>query len=132
MSTFKTLTEAKEFFKDDKFATDNGVKIDKLDDEICICSLELTDHHRNAYGAVMGGAIFTLADFSFAVFSNHLHRPTVGQQVNIHYLSATKGNKLFAEASCRKNGKTTSVIEVNVKDNLEKNIALFIGTGFKL
>ena len=132
MSTFNTLNEAKEFFKEDKFATNNGVKIDKLDDETCICSLELCDNHRNAYGAVMGGAIFTLADYSFAVLSNQLHLPTVGQHVNIHYLSATKGKKLFAHASCRKNGKSTSVIEVDIKDDLGKDIALFVGTGFKL
>lgn len=132
MSSFKTLAEAKEFFKDDKFATNNGVKIDELDDETCICSLELTDDHRNAYGAVMGGAIFTLADYSFAVLSNQLHHPTVGQHVNIHYLSVTKGKKLFAHAFCRKNGRTTSIIEVDVKDDLGKDIALFVGTGFKL
>lgn len=132
MSTFNSLDDAKDFFKDDKFATMNGVKIDELDNDSCICSLELCDKHRNAYGAVMGGAIFTLADYSFAVLSNQLHRPTVGQHVDIHYLNATKGEKLFAYASCRKNGKTTSVIEVNVKDDLGKDIALFIGTGFKL
>lgn len=132
MSTFNSLEEAREFFKDDKFATNNGVKIDELGDDYCVCSLELTDNHRNAYGAVMGGAIFTLSDYAFAVLSNQLHRPTVGQQVSVNYLSATKGNKLFAHASCIKNGRTTSIVKVSVKDELDKDIALFVATGFKL
>ncbi len=132
MTTFNSLEEAREFFKDDKFATNNGVKLDELNEESCTCSLELTDIHRNAYGAVMGGAIFTLADYAFAVLSNHLHKPTVGQQVNINYLSSSKGNKLFAHATCRKNGRTTSVINVDINDELGKDIAQFIGTGFKL
>ena len=80
----------------------------------------------------MGGAIFTLADYAFAVLSNHLHKPTVGQQVNINYLSSSKGNKLFAHAKCRKNGRTTSVINVDINNELGKDIAQFIGTGFKL
>ena len=132
MSTFNSLEEAKEFFKDDKFATNNGVVIDELGEDSCTCSLELTDIHRNAYGAVMGGAIFTLADYAFAVLTNQLHKPTVGQEVTIHYLSSSRGNKLFAHATCRKNGRTTAIINVDITDELGKDIAMFTGTGFKL
>ncbi|RAP47221.1 MAG: hypothetical protein BZ135_02605 [Methanosphaera sp. rholeuAM6] len=132
MTTFYSLDEAREFFKDDKFATKNGVVLDEIDKDSCTCSLEITNNHRNAYGAIMGGVIFTLADFSFAVLSNQLHRPTVGQEVTIHYLSSSKGNKLFAHATCRKDGRTTSVINVDITDELGKDIAWFVGTGFKL
>ena len=132
LSTFDSIEEAREFFKGDKFATNMGVTLDELTEDSCICSLELCDDFKNAYGAVMGGAIFTLGDFAFAVLSNQLHRPTVGLQVSINYLSGSKGEKLIAKATARKNGRTTSVINVDITDDTGRDIAQFVGTGYKM
>lgn len=132
MSNFRTLEEAQEFFKNDRFATDNGARIDALDDEKCVCSMEITDIHRNALGGVMGGAIFTLADLAFAAASNNAHRPTVALDVSIHYLSPPKGYRLIAECRCVKSGRTTAIYEVKVSDDTGRDVALFIGTGYKM
>ena len=132
MTTFESLEEAQEFFKADRFADINGVQLDKLEDDTCECSMELKDIHKNAYGGVMGGVIFTLGDFAFAVMSNHLHRPTVGQQVSINYLNATKGGKLVATATYKKDGRSSCVVNVDVVDDTGRAIAQFTGTGFKL
>ncbi|RAP52062.1 MAG: phenylacetic acid degradation protein [Methanosphaera sp. rholeuAM270] len=132
MRTFKTLQEAREHFKEDKFATTMGAKIEELTDEYAICALTINDSHRNAYGGVMGGVIFTLADFAFAVLSNHIHSLTVAQSVNMVYLNAPKGDKLIAKATCRKTGRTTSIINVDISDETGRDVAQFTGTGFKL
>lgn len=132
MANFNSLEEAREFFYKDKFAVETGVTLDELTEDKAICSLEITDIHKNAYGGVMGGVIFTLSDFAFAVLSNQLHQPTVAQQVSINYLSAPKGNKLTAEAYCRKNGRTSSIVIVDVSDDVGRDVAQFVGTGFKL
>lgn len=132
MANFNSLEEAREFFYKDKFSVETGVTLDELTEDKAICSLEITDIHKNAYGGVMGGVIFTLSDFAFAVLSNQLHQPTVAQQVSINYLSAPKGNKLTAEAYCRKNGRTSSIIIVDVSDDVGRDVAQFVGTGFKL
>ncbi len=132
MSTFNSIDEAREFFKGDKFATNLGVSLEKLDEDSCECSLELNDGHKNAVGGVMGGVMFTLADFAFAVLSNNLHSPTVAQQVSVNYLSAPKGNKLIARAVCKKNGRSSSIINVDVSDDTGRDIVQFVGTGFKL
>lgn len=132
MSTFNSIEEAREFFKGDKFATNLGVSLEKLDEDSCECSLELNDGHKNAVGGVMGGVMFTLADFAFAVLSNNLHSPTVAQQVSVNYLSAPKGNKLIARAVCKKNGGSSSIINVDVSDDTGRDIVQFVGTGFKL
>ena len=132
MSTFNSIEEAREFFKGDKFATNLGVYLENLDDNGCECILELNDGHKNAVGGVMGGVIFTLADFAFAVLSNNLHSPTVAQQVSVNYLSAPKGKKLIAHAMCKKNGRSSSIINVDVVDDTGRDIVQFIGTGFKL
>ena len=132
MTNFNTLEEAREFFYKDKYAVNTGITLDEITEEEAVCSLNLTDDHRNAYGGVMGGVIFTLADFAFAVLSNQIHQLTVAQQVDIHYLSAPKGNKLIAKATCRKSGRTSSIVNVDISDDTGRDVAQFIGTGFKL
>jgi len=129
---YESLEQAKEIFKNDRFAAVNGAYLSELTDEKCVCCMELTDNHRNALGGVMGGAIFTLADLAFAVASNNDHSSTVALDVNIHFLSAPKGNNLTATAKKVKSGRTTSVFEVKVTDDTGRDVALFIGTGYKL
>ena len=132
MVNFESLESAREFFYKDKFAVNIGISLDEITEDEAVCSVNLTDDHRNAYGGVMGGVIFTLADFAFAVLSNQIHQLTVAQQVDIHYLSAPKGDKLIARATCRKNGRTSSIVNVDISDDTGRDVAQFIGTGFKL
>lgn len=132
MANFNSLEEAREFFYKDKFAVNTGITLDEITEDEAICSLNVTDEHKNAYGGVMGGVIFTLADFAFAVLSNQIHQLTVAQQVDIHYLSAPKGEKLIAKATCRKSGRTSSIVNVDISDDTGRDVAQFIGTGFKL
>ena len=132
MGTFATLEEAQEHFKNDRFATNAGMVIDEMGEDYSVCSVILSEDHQNAYGGVMGGVIFTLADLAFAVCANNIHKLSVAQQVSINYLSAPKGKKLIAKARCIKNGKTTSVLNVEVTDDTGRNVALFVGTAFKL
>ena len=132
MATFKSLEEAREHFKNDRFASLAGASIDEMTDNTAVCSMTLSDVHKNAYGGVMGGAIFTLADLAFAVVANQIHSLSVASQVSINYLSAPKGTKLIARAKSIKEGRTTTVINVEVYDDNDRYIALFTGTAFKL
>ena len=132
MGKFNTIENAREYFSKDRFATENGMVLEELDESHAVCSLVLSDRHRNAYGGVMGGAIFTLADFAFAALSNDRENVTVAQQVSINYLSASKGTRLVARASYRKNGRSSCVVNVDVTDDVGRDVAQFVGTGFKL
>ena len=132
MGRFKDIEEAREFFKGDLFATGNGIVIDEIGDGGCVCSMEIRDEHRNALGGVMGGAIYTLADFAFAVSSNDGEKTTVVLEAKINFLSWTKGSKLTAVSRCVKEGKTTSVYSITISDDQGREIALFTGTGYRL
>ena len=127
------LQAVKKQFAKDLYATQTtGIDIEDVGEQYAKCVLHLDEKHRNAMGAVMGGVLYTLADFAFAVLSNQIHQLTVAQQVDIHYLSAPKGNKLIAKATCRKNGRTSSIVNVDISDDTGRDVAQFIGTGFKL
>ena len=124
--------EARDYFSQDRFATENGMSIDELDGEHAVTSLTISSRHKNAFGGVMGGAIFTLADFAFAALTNDRERVVVAQQVSINYLSPAKGNRLVATARYRKDGRSSCVVNVDVTDDTGRDVAQFVGTGFKL
>ena len=132
MPTFRDIDEARAYFEGDRFAAENGITLDRLGDDWAECSMALTPRHMNANGAVMGGAIFTLADFAGAVASNNVHRPTVAQQMSVNFLSATRGTRLIARARCRRDGRTTCVYNIDVTDDLGKDIAQVVSTNHKV
>ncbi len=131
MSTFSTLNEAKEFFANDRFATGNDMELIDLTDDGCVCRLVLSDKHRNGFGGVMGGVVFTLADFAFAIASNNEHLPTEAADADIRFLSPVRGSVLTATARIIKSGRTTCVVQVDVSDDSGADIALFTATGYK-
>ena len=132
MKMFSSMEDAREYFSKDRFATENGIVLDELDGEHAVTSLRLEARHRNAFGGVMGGAIFTLADFAFAALTNGRGKVTVAQQVSINYLSQCKGEKIVATARYKKDGRSSCVVNVDVVDDTGREIAQFVGTGFKL
>lgn len=129
----KTLEEVRKIFAGDRFATENGAVIEEIGDRSAVCSLEITDSHRNAMGAVMGGTYFMLADFAFAVTANHGDRwGCVSLQSNISFLNPAKGKKLIAKAVCIKEGKSTACYRVDVTDELGNLTATVTVTGYHL
>ena len=132
MSRFNTIDEARAYFSCDRFATENGMTLDELDEAHAVTSLTVGTRHKNAYGGVMGGAIFTLADFAFAALTNDRERVAVAQQVSVNFLAAAKGDRLIATARYKKDGRASCVVNVDVVDDTGREIAQFVGTGFKL
>jgi len=120
-----TLDEIREVFSRDLYATQTtGCRIDEAGPDYAKCSLKLTDMHRNAMGAVMGGVYFTLGDFAFAVAANLAGVPTVSAASSIQFLSAAKGDTLTAKARCLKNGRNTCFFEVEIMDETQRTVCM--------
>ena len=128
----KTIEEVRKLFEGDRFATQNGAVIDEIGDHTATCSLVITDLHRNAMGAVMGGTYFTLADFAFAVAANWQKMGCVSLHSDISFLSAAKGTKLIAKAVCLKDGRSTACYRVDVTDDLGNLTATVTVTGYHI
>ncbi len=123
------LEEAQAFFKNDRFATENGAVIEALGEDYAVCSLALTDRHRNAMGNVMGGVLFMLGDFAFAVASNFGKRPTVSTTSQITFLRAAQGDTLTARAEKIREGRTSVYYEISVTDGLGHLAARITASG---
>ncbi len=125
-----TLNDVKKRFENDRFATESGAVIEEIQDGYARCSMALEPRHKNAAGSVMGGAIFTLADFAFAVAANWNKPLHVSLSSQITYLSAAKGTKLIAEARRIKDGHSTCYFETEIKDDLGRLVAHVTTNGF--
>lgn len=132
MENKKTLEEVRKIFEGDRFATENGAVIEEIGDHSATCSLEISDSHRNAMGAVMGGAYFMLADFAFAVAANWESMGCVSLHSDISFLGTAKGKKLIAKAVCIKDGKRTACYRVDVTDELGNLTASVTTTGYHI
>ena len=124
------LKELQELYKNDRFATNAGCRIVEADISKVVCELPISEGLLNAHGAVMGGAIFTLADFAFAVASNLSGVPSVAIESNIRFYSATKGTKLIATCTTDRDGRNLGHYTVEVKDDLDKKIAGYTAVAF--
>ena len=129
----RTLEQIRETFSQDRFATEAaGITITEVKKNYAKCEMVLKPIHLNARGAVMGGALFTLADFVVAVASNgYKEKPdTVAMHGGINFLSPAKGKVLTAEAVCIKAGRTTCLYEVTITDELGTLVAQTMINGF--
>ena len=123
------LEEAQAFFAGDRFATENGAVIDEIGADYAVCSMKITPHHLNAAGRVMGGAVFMLADFAFAVASNFGHPADVTTTSQITFLRASQGKMLYARSQEVRRGRTTVYYETSVTDDTGALIARVTAAG---
>lgn len=124
------LEKVREYFAQDRFATENGAVIEAVGEGYARCSIEINEKHKNAVGGVQGGVHFMLADFTFAVATNHRECRTVSLHSDIAYLGTMKGTKMTAQAFQVKNGRSTCYYQVEVKDDLGNMLAQVNITGF--
>ena len=125
------LSHLKEKFVNDLFVS-QGLEavIDEASYGYAKCSMEIQPRHCNALGIPMGGAVFTLADFAFAVAANPEGRDVVTQASQITFLKPAKGKYLTAIANQVKDGKRICFYEVKVTDDLGNDVAFVTINGY--
>jgi acyl-CoA thioesterase len=114
----KTVDEIKEFFEKDKFAKNCNIEIVRATDGEAECVMAVTDVHKNAVGGVQGGAIFTLADYTFAIASNFNCDACVSVSASISYMRVAKTNELTAIAQRVGESRNMAFYEVKVSDGV--------------
>ena len=120
-----SLEEIRSRFQNDHFAMDTtGIVIEYAEPGKAVCSLTLEERHMNENHVPMGGAVFTLADFTCAIAANgYSERKTVSQHASITFLSPARGKRLIAEAVSLRDGRTTALYTVDVRDELGTYVA---------
>ena len=131
MTDNERLDRIRETFSADVFATSTvGIYIEEARQGYSRCSLDIRPGLLNANGVVMGGALYTLADFAFAVASNCDSMNTVGVTSQISYLTVARGTKVTAEAVCAREGRSMCFYDITVTDDAGRTVAKASMTGF--
>lgn len=126
------LETIRDFFADDLFATEAcGCRITEASHGHAVTELDISPIHRNAMGGVMGGAIFTLADYALAVACNIDENPTVSVSNTIEFLSSARGSRLIATCDIDKSGRSLGFYTVDVRDDLGTHVARMTATCFR-
>ena len=129
LSANMSLEEVRDFFKDDRFATEAaGCTITEAAKGYAKVEMQIKPIHLNAHGGVMGGAIFTLADFAVAIASNVGEEPSASIDMDIKFMSRCKGEKLIATATTNKSGRSIGFYSVNIEDDLGTPVAFVAAT----
>ncbi len=123
--------EAREIFANDRYAALTGIQIIKAGKGYCKSRLKIEDKHLNGANVVQGGAIFTLADLTFAVASNSHGQLAFALNANISFLASKSEGILYAEATEVNSPKRVNAYDVLVTDELGEIIAKFNGIVYR-
>ena len=126
------MKKIKEFFqKKDQFAKHVGIELVEAAKGKAKVRLKIKEHHLNGVNLVHGGAIFSLADFAFAVASNSHGTMALGINANISYVKSAEDGILTAEAiEVAKNSKLATY-QINITNEKDDLIAVFQGTVYR-
>lgn len=123
--------EIKDFFKNDCFATKNGIELIEVSKGYAKACLQLTSSHLNAGGACQGGVYFTLADLALAACMNSHGTLTVTTSANITFLRPASKGYIWAEAREVIDHKRIPYGEVRITDEEGHLLAVFTASGYR-
>ena len=126
-----TPDEIREFFAKDRFAAATGIEILEVSEGYAKTRLVVEDRHLNANNVVMGGCVYTLADFTFALAANCGELRSMTLSSNIVFNSPANGKILYAETEIIKNGRKVCNFLVRITDEKERTVATVNVIGFR-
>ena len=132
---FDNIDELRAYYAHDEFAREClGARIDSYDfetHEVCV-SMDVDERHHNALGTVMGGVMFSLADFALAVACNTDQPDSCSVNHSIDFMCMAKDAHLVACARPEKMGRKLAFFTVDVRDGVGTKVARMSATVFRL
>jgi acyl-CoA thioesterase len=126
------MDDIKQFISQrDRFARHAGIELLHVSAGSASAKMKITPNHLNGVNIVHGGAIFTLADLTFAAASNSHGTVAVAINVSISYLKAVGQGTLFAEASEVSRNPKLALYMVTIKDDSKDLVAKFQGMVYR-
>lgn len=121
----------KEFSENDRFAKTLGIELIEVSKGSAKAKMKIKDIHLNSVNTVHGGAIFTLADFAFAIAANTHGNIAVALNVNISFLKAVSEGTLIAEAEEVSINRKIATYMIRVLNENNELIATFQGMAYR-
>jgi len=124
------MDKIKTFFKNDKFATINGIVLTDCRPGYAKAQVEIEERHLNGANVVHGGLLFTLADFCFAAAVNSYGIVNLSINASISYFAKSTTGIITAEAKEISRSNKISSCDINVFDETGQLLANFKGMAY--
>jgi len=126
------MNDIKAFFsREDLFARHAGIELLDVGPGWAKASMKIEPYHFNGAGTVHGGAIFTLADFAFAVASNSHGTLAMGINTSVSFVKAAVTGTLHAEAVEQSRNPKLASYTVRITDDDNDVVAIFQGMVYR-
>lgn len=125
------MKKLKALLEQDHFASSAGVELLEIKEGYAKARMLVTERHLNAGGVCQGGALFTLADLTFAAVANSRNQLTLSLNANITFLRPARKGYVYAEAVEVFNHTRVPFIEVRIWDETDELVAVFTSSGYR-
>lgn len=128
----QSLGIIKDFFSiHDLFARHSGIELQEVGEGWAKASMKIEPYHFNGAKTVHGGAIFTLADFAFAVASNSHGNLAMGINTSVSFVKAPTAGTLHATAREQSRNPKLASYSVMITDDEDSVVAIFQGMVYR-
>jgi acyl-CoA thioesterase len=131
MNELNTISQWQKRMESDQFAKHIGVEMVEAKIGYARVKMEIKPYHLNGVGIVHGGAIFTMADFAFAIAANSREQVAVAINVSIAFVKAVSQGTVYAEAREISINRKLGVYQVDVIDESKELLASFQGMAYR-
>lgn len=126
------MQELEQFFSTgDRFARHSGIELVEVGPGRAKARMKIEPFHFNIAGTVHGGAIFTLADFAFAVASNSHGTLAMGINTTVSFVKTALAGTLYADASELSRNAKLATYSVLITDDAGDTVAIFQGMVYR-
>lgn len=119
------------FFRGDQYARLSDIELVSAAPGRAVARMRAGPQHCNGYKTIHGGALFTLADFAFAVACNSHGTVAVSINASMSYLKAAGPGMLQAEAREISRNSRIGAYAVDVTNDQGELIATFQGLAYR-
>ncbi len=125
------MEKIKKFFEGDLYAKHSGIEMVEVAKGYAKAKMEITEMHFNGARVVHGGAIFTLADFAFALACNTHGSISLSIHSDISIHKSISSGTLIAEAQEVSLHPKLGTYDVQVTNEKGELIASFRGLAYR-
>lgn len=126
------MQQVRNFFEaEDKFARHAGLELLEVEPGRARVAMKVEPFHLNGAKTVHGGALFTLADYAFAVASNSHGNLAMGIATSMSFIKAATQGMIYAEAIEVAKNARLGTYTVRITDQDGEVVAMFQGTVYR-
>lgn len=123
---------AEKLFRKDPFADFMGMKLIEWDEGFAKTEMTITENMLNFHQAANGGALLSLADYTFAIASNSYGQIAVGINTHMSFVKACEvGDNLTCEATEVDKNHRLAVYRMAIKSESGELIATMEGMVYR-